>query len=362
MTASAQVSESARIIWAIATKDIVDALKNKVIIALVFGLAFLMLSAQAFPLLMKMSGTTMVIVYDDADSGLVQALADSEDYRVVEARSRQEMEDLLVETGGAALAVVVPAGTEQALASGGQPELAGYVAWASRASAKAMGADLERRLAEVLGQSVRVRVEGNIIFPPPEGAGELDIIAMVMVTFLMTIGTFLIPNLMFEEKQAHTMEALLISPASLGQVVTGKALVGLFYSLVTMAVVMAFNYATVAHWGPAVLATLCGAILFAGLGLALGMLFETPQQMGGWVTLPFLVLLLPMMLSMMGTLPEPLATMVAWLPTMALGRLFLASFSNSAVWAQNLLDLSIVLVWAIPAYAAATWLLRRMDR
>jgi hypothetical protein len=102
--------------------------------------------------------------------------------------------------------------------------------------------------------------------------------------------------------------------------------------------------------------------LCAGLGLALGLLFDTQQQMGGWVTLPFLVLLLPMMLSMMGTLPEPLATVVACLPTMALGRLFLASFSNIAAWAQNFLDLALVLVWAIPGYAAAIWLLRRMDR
>ena len=56
-------------------------------------------------------------------------------------------------------------------------------------------------------------------------------IATVLVIVLATIGGFMVPYLILEEKQTHTMEVLLVSPASVSQIGTGKALAGLFYCL-----------------------------------------------------------------------------------------------------------------------------------
>jgi ABC-2 type transport system permease protein len=355
MSVNAKASASLRIIWAIATKDILEALKNRVLISLVVAMVFMMFSAQALPLLLKLGGATTVIIFEPGGSRLTEALQDNSLYRVVEARSRQEMEKLLVEASEEALAIAVPAAGESL-------ELNGYITWANRTKATTLKTDLENHLTEQMGQPVWIHVEGNIVFPPPEGTRSQKMTASVMVIILMTLGTFLIPHLMFEEKQAHTMEVLLVSPASYSQVVMGKALAGLFYCLVGMAVVLAFNYHLIAWWGAAVLAVLCGAVLFIALGLVLGTVFETPQQMSGFVVIPFLILMLPTLLGMLGTLPEPFAALAGWLPTMALSRVFLASFSNSTSWAQVLLDLALVLVWAIPVYAAVIWLLRRSDR
>jgi ABC-type Na+ efflux pump permease subunit len=43
---------------------------------------------------------------------------------------------------------------------------------------------------------------------------------------------------MIEEKESQTLKVLLVSPASLKQVVAGKALVGLFYSMLPALLVM----------------------------------------------------------------------------------------------------------------------------
>jgi hypothetical protein len=54
--------------------------------------------------------------------------------------------------------------------------------------------------------------------------------------------------------------------------------------------------------------------------------------------------------------------LLPWLPTIALGNLFLLSFSGSATLAQALPDLALVLAWALPLYAAVVWMVRRSDR
>jgi ABC-2 type transport system permease protein len=352
-----------RIVWAIAAKDIVDGFKNRTTLSLMLATAITMLSAQALPLLLNLSGIRTVIVYDAGDSRVPSALRESSGVRLMEARSNQEMLDLLVDVSGKVLAVVVPADFEQVLGSGEEPELEGYVAWADRGSAAQLASDLEDQLQDTLGAKVRVRVEGNVVHAPREGTAQLGMVATGMVLVLAVIGSLLVPHLLLEERQTHTLEVLLISPASTSEVIAGKAWAGLVYSLAGMGVVLAFNRLLVAHWGIAVLATVCGSVLFIAIGLGLGSLFETPQQMGLWVAVPFFVLVLPAMaLVVPWDLPEPVATLLPWIPSVALGRAYLLSFSGLGTLTQSLSELAIVLVWAVPFYALVVWLVRRSDR
>jgi hypothetical protein len=54
--------------------------------------------------------------------------------------------------------------------------------------------------------------------------------------------------------------------------------------------------------------------------------------------------------------------LLPWLPTVALGNLFLLSFSGSATLARALPDLALVLAWTLPLYAVVIWRVRRSDR
>jgi ABC-2 type transport system permease protein len=67
---------------------------------------------------------------------------------------------------------------------------------------------------------------------------------MFAVTIMLTMGILLVPTLMLEEKQTRTMDALLVSPASISQVVIGKAIAGFFYILVTAAIVYLIYWTT----------------------------------------------------------------------------------------------------------------------
>jgi ABC-2 type transport system permease protein len=363
----ATARERLRIIWAIAAKDIVDAVKNRTILSVVLGMAMLMLSAQAFPALLKLSAIPRAVVYDvgnppESPSRLLAAMAEDGTYRLTQVDSQQALEEVLAELNAEVLGLVIPAGSEARLDAGEPVVLEGYVAWSRRAAADELAAEMAAYLATLLGTPVQVETTGHLVTPPPEGTGTLGMTAAVLALVLITTGGFLVPYLIFEEKQTHTMDALLVSPASAADIVLGKAVAGLVYCLVAMAVVLAFNHSSVAGWGVAVLAVLVGALLSVGVGLLMGTLFETAQQVGAWMVIPIVILMAPVLLGTLGNLPPLLDAVLPWLPTMALGDLFLLSFSGQATLAHGLPDLALVLAWSVPVYAAVVWRVRRSDR
>jgi ABC-type Na+ efflux pump permease subunit len=356
-----------RIIWAIAAKDITDAIKNKTVLTIVLGMAMMMLTVQAFPFLLKLSATPRAVVYDagkllDGTSHLISAMAEEGTYRVIEVDSQQAMEDSLADLNAEVLGLVIPSGFEQMLESGAQGELEGYVVWARRSAADKLAREMERYLETLLQKPVHVEAEGNLVYPPPEGTGSQGMIAAVLTLILTTTGGFLVPYLIFEEKQTHTMDALLVSPASAADITTGKALAGIAYCLTAMAVALAFNYSNVVGWGVATLAVLVGAFFAVGVGLLIGTVFETAQQAGAWMIILIAALMAPIMFAMLGNLPPILESLLPWLPTIALGNLFLLSFSGSATLARALPDLALMLGWTLPLYAAMIWIVRRSDK
>jgi ABC-2 type transport system permease protein len=358
-TTRGKLREGLRIVWAIVVKDIVDAIKNKTTISIILGMVMVMLTGQAMPLLLKLSDVARVIVYDAGDSQLVADWGESDQYQLIAVESVQELDEYLVSMNSQMLGLVIPADFDQSL----RPELEGYVVWSARSAASELGSETERYLTELLGRPVRVHIEGNIVYPPAEGSGRLGMIATVLVIVLAIIGGFMVPYLMLEEKQTHTMEVLLVSPASVSQIVTGKALAGLFYCLTAAVVAVAFNSAAVVHWGLLILAVISGALLLIAVGLVLGSLFEAAQQMSPWAAIPLAGLLLPVILvSMDMSLPPWLDTLFPWLPTVALVKVFLLSFSGSATLMRALPDLAIVMGWALPIYAIVVWIVRRSDR
>jgi ABC-2 type transport system permease protein len=360
-------SERIRIIWAIAAKDITDAIKNKTIISVVLGMAVMMLSAQAFPFLLKLSATPRAVVYDagrppNGVSPLISAMAEDGYYRLTEVDSQQAMDDALADLNAEVLGLIIPPGFEQMLESGAQGELEGYLVWARRSAASELAREMESYLETLLNKPIQVETDGNLVYPPPEGTGSLGILAAVLALILVTTGGFLVPYLIFEEKQTHTMDALLVSPASATDITIGKALAGIVYCLTAMAVVLAFNYSNVVGWGVTALAVLLGALFAVGVGLLMGSMFETAQQVGAWSIIPIAVLMAPIMFATLGNLPTALESLLPWMPTIGLANLFLLSFSGSATLAQALPKLALVLAWTLPLYVAVIWIVRRSDR
>jgi hypothetical protein len=156
---------------------------------------------------------------------------------------------------------------------------------------------------------------------------------------------------------------LLVSPAGSGQIVLGKGLTGLIYTMLSITIVLLVNPALVVNWPLALLAALCGAGLGVMLGLLLGTTVKVKEQLAIWLWVLIVPLLLPVFLSMLpGLLPEPAISVVDWMPTVALSRVFRLSFSDRAPLAQFGPELALVAGCTALVYGLVAWIVGRSDR
>lgn len=355
------ITLSLRTILTIATKDIVDALKSKVILINLGVLVLLLLLIKFAPRLWKPNRLDLTY-YDAGDSNLIAALTEQPDIRLFESESQADLIEQLNNGDQGPLGLVIPTDYDQALSAGKVPVLRGYLLWNKRNSTDAVKAKVEERLESVSGNRMHIEIEGLVDYAP-DAMGEFRITALIVVYALFYIGLFATPHLMMEEKQSKTMNSLMVSPASVKQVVAGKALAGLVLVLVTATAALAFNWAYIVRWNLAILGLLSGAFLGVSLGLLLGVLFDNKQQLNTWMMILAQPLLISLFLSVIDPIfPQIVRDLLSWIPTVALSLVFRYAFSSGATAGQIVTSLTIVLGSAALLLGMVIWKVTRMDR
>ena len=349
-----------RIIWTVAAKDIVDAIRNKTTLSVILGVLMLTLSSQALPLLTRLSTEHRAVIYSE-DTALIAALKKSEGLELRPVASQQELEQTLSEAMSDVLGLVIPA----PIPDDNPVRLDGYRAhWVASSELDETRALIEQRLTELAEVPVQIDLAGHAVYPQPDADGHPLMAALALANAILIMGAVIVPYAIIEEKEAHTMDALLVSPATAGQVIIGKALAGLVYGLLAAGVVLLFNRALIVHWGIALLAALAGASFAVAVGLLLGSLFDNPQTMGLWMGLILLALLGPILLTqaMSTNWPALLRAIMPWIPTVHMSRLFRISFAASVPLDQVLTSLGLMGVSAALLLALTIWKVRRQDR
>lgn len=348
--------------WAIAAKDIGEALKYKttrmnIIAALGLVLFSTWGAANRFGAGYLFSE---VVVYDESNSQLSAAMENSPDLELVSASSLEELKSLVDSNE---IGLVIPQDFDRQVNSSGQPTLNGYVSWAERHKVADMEVEFTREFSDLIGRPLRVEIGDNVVTPRPDSRGAILDVATTMLLAVFWMAVTVMPHVMLEEKQTRTIDALLVSPASEGQVVAGKALVGLFYTVATAGLALALNWNYIAHWGLALLAFLAATLLAISVALMLGSFINSDQHLNLWVVPTIIIIVLPAILLQFGDgLPTGLSTALPWIPSAAVVNLFRHAFSNDAPVGQLLFDLTVVLAAAALLYALVVWKLRRADR
>jgi ABC-2 type transport system permease protein len=356
----------ARIVAAITAKDIAEGLKNKSIATAVGGCLLFIVMFRGLPLLTSDNAAPVVRVYDAGQSSLLPALEDSPAIDTYVYASEAQLERGLAAAEIPEMGLVIPADYDPVRASGGVPELQGLVLhWVSPAEAARLQQAVEGVLAELAGGPVRVRLEGGRLYLPPEAHGLSSTASFSALMVLLILGLSFLPHLMFEEKRSRTLEALLVSPASVEQVTLAKALTGLFYILACLALVFAIYHRLITQWWLAALAAVSGALFAVALGLLLGLLFSSPVQLFIAIQ-PLIVLfggsLIVSDLAQGEMVPGWIGLLAKAMPTVGMDRMLRVSFSNQAaigLWGPAWLA---VAAWATLLLALVAWRLSRADR
>jgi ABC-2 type transport system permease protein len=358
-------AESLRIIWAIAAKDIRAAIHNKLALSIFLGAALLVVNGSILPMLLGVKNIPTAYVYDEGRSSIIRGLIGRQDFRLRLAESHQAMEEAVVGASTTAIGLVIPSDFDQMAGSDQGIELQGYMAhWADPEKASQWATFFEEQLGQANWSTVKINLENQVLYPELTASGQFSITLLTLIVVLMTVGLALVPLLFIEEREAHTMAALLVSPASMGQVVAGKALVGVFYCLVAAAVVFLLNGYLFVHWGVALMAVLLSAAFVVSLGLVVGFLSDTPSATSMWGGLLIVLLVgLTVLQAFQGeNWPVIIQRLLDWQPGSAMLRLFQISIAG---------DIPVALLWANAAalltaagviYAVILGLLRRADR
>lgn len=361
---SQRLRDHLRLILAIAAKDILEAIKNKNTITVMISSFFVVIMYWALPFLLHDQEPTRLLIYDAGDSSLVPLLENRGTYRVRSYDSEEQMLRLLAAGDLPELGLSIPADFDQELEAGGTPRLQGYwMNWLRAKQYRELISSFESELQAIYGRPVSLQTEGNIVYMLPDVRGAGVQAAMSITFLLIMVGLTLIAHLMMEEKQAKTIQAIMVSPAAAGHLAVGKALAGLFYCLLSAALALAINANLVIHWGYALLVVLVASLFMVSIGLVLGTFIDNRAQLTLWSWVAIMPLIAPMMISLLDDLMPAWLVQVARLtPTSILLDQLQVAFSGSFSLGAGLLQLGWILLWTGLVLLVVIWLLQRRDR
>jgi ABC-type multidrug transport system permease subunit len=85
----------------------------------------------------------------------------------------------------------------------------------------------------------------------------------------------------------------LSSPASLNEIIAGKALTGVVYTLLIAGLLLGINRQFIQNWSLTLLTIVLGLLFVVGVGLVIGSLLKNTMQVNTWASIVLIVLLAP---------------------------------------------------------------------
>ncbi|HKY42265.1 MAG TPA: ABC transporter permease [Pyrinomonadaceae bacterium] len=346
-------------IAAITRKDIIDAIRNRYLLtALLTPLFVALLFRVLLPGVNNKSVLTLV-VHDSGNSAMIAELRRVSQISVVDSPSAEATESE-VQNRKAIGGLVVPVNFDADATAGKQPELKIYVNNKKTIFEQAA-------LRRLLDQQVRALVKQpepvNMVWidvnkESSEQGLTLDqmLLPLLLLLTLGMIGAMVVPLLLVEEKEKRTLDFLLSSPASLKDIVAGKALTGIAYTVLIAGLLLVLNRHFIANWSLMVLSVLLGLVFVVAVGLFMGSLLNNTMQVNTWAGTVLILLMAPSFPSF--GLPAAVDTAMRFVPTYYLTKaleLSMEGNTTSRIWGH----LAVVLVCTVIAFLAAAWTLRR---
>lgn len=350
------------IVSAITRKDLVDAIRHRYLLtALVTPLFVALLFRVMLPSANSRDILT-IVVHDAAGSGLVAELRNSPRIGVVEVSSADAMAKE-VETRKAIGGLVVPANFDSDLAAGKQPDLTVYVNNERNVFELAAFRRLVDQMVRAVAKQpdparmvwVNVGEDANNSIRGGTSLDQMLLPLLLILTFGMT-GAFVVPLLIVEEKEKRTLDFLLSSPASLREIIAGKAVTGVVYTLLIAGLLLGINRAFIHNWLLTSLTVLIGLLFVVGVGLVVGSLLKNTMQVNTWASFVLILLMAPSFPSI--GITKWFETAMRVVPTYYLTEALKLSMAGT-VTSQLWVNLAVLTGCTLVVFFVASWALHR---
>ena len=356
------------IIAAIFRKDVVDAVRDsRVLVSLLTPIVLAILYNSIFP--EERLVEAKIAFAGPENSALVRTLEDRAG-QTVSLKLRHVDSDAearhLVVTQDVDAAFVLPADVDDAIRQGRRPTITLIQPAEGSSAANFVSAALETGIRALSGQPPNATVAVERVQAGSAEAGVLGELGarryFVLATVVMMLGmiaVLAVPIILTEEAEKKTLDALLLV-ANYREVILGKALVGLAYSAVSVALMLGLTRLQPVDIPTFVIGTALLAVALIGLGLLLGGLFKTAAQVYTWSS----VLLLPIIgPAFVAGLPVPDALDIALraFPTFQGMRVLTNGLAGKPLFTDIWISYAVLLAWVAIAYGALAWRLARRE-
>lgn len=366
-----------RNILAIARKDALDILLNKTTLYFLLSpILFAILFAVISSLLASRAATSSLLIYNPSHSRVEQFVNSvfSTSGPITHATSAEDVAAAFGPEGSHkstpyVLGIVVPSNFDASLRAGNHPQLTLYL------NGDFLGGADQQLLEDAISDYARslnnpqapLNFAATSINPPATSNFVQDYTrryAMAGLLYSLTIGIAFVPGLLVEEKEKKTIRMLMVSPASWGDIVMGKLLVGLGYQLLITAVVLLIQGGFVGQIPLVLLFTLIGSAFGLVVGLLFGSICQTNGNVGVFVGIISLAYSLPSLV--LGPLyailqGSPFEQAIKVLPTYYMADGILKAMMNKATLSNILLDIVILVGATVMLFLAAIWTLNRQS-
>jgi ABC-2 type transport system permease protein len=360
-----------RSIFAIVRKDVLDILLNKATdIMLLTPVILSILFAGLSGLLVGQSNT--VLMYNPEHSRLGQIISQSfAGSQTVLVSSPGEVASAFTASKNPSytLGLVIPPGFDASLERGEHPQVTLYFN-------NSQVTELQRqRVVTMITDyaSGKSHVLPLVIITPSTSIPTTSLYTIDLSTFYLTlalltsisVGISLVSTLLVEEKEKRTLRLLLVSPASITDVVLAKLLVGVVYQLILSIVVLAVLHGFVGNLPLVLLFVLLSSLFGLALSLLAGSIFHTTSGLGGFLGIVSLLFIIPTVFaSPLGAYfaNASLIALLHLLPTYYMASGLLDALQGQSQVGSTLLDIAIIVSWAAALLIGAILLLHRQTR
>lgn len=210
-----------------------------------------------------------------------------------------------VTTGAIDLGFVLPAGFDEAVRQGNPTEMSAYIWGESLLKDRAvLGFTTARLIREIAGEEAPVRVVARTLGDAESIPWEERLLPLLVLMALFFGGAFVPATSLVEEKTKRTLNALNVTPTTLGDVFAAKGILGTLVSLTMAMVVLLLNRAVGDDTAMLLLVLGLGALMASNFGLLLGAFVKDITSLFATVKALGLLLYAPALINLFPTIPQ----------------------------------------------------------
>ncbi|WP_026908693.1 ABC transporter permease [Paucisalibacillus globulus] len=176
---------------------------------------------------------------------------------------------------------------------------------------------------------------------------SIDLHYMIINLALASVTAFIQCAVIAEEKEKHTLRGLMLSPASIPEILIGKSLVTLFLTVITLLVCAFITGYQPANIALVAVALFISMVFYMGIGMILGLLSRTIIE-ASFIVMP-VIFIFGFGSMLMGLIDRyPVLSFVEYLPNIQLLE-FAYQVELGAGFGELWSYLAVILAWAIVA-------------